>query len=1085
MKINICRTVFVLIVFLLISCSEDTDKKSFKKFVSLASSKTGVDFTNIVKENEHNHHLVWESIYNGAGVGVGDVNNDGLIDIYFCGNMNEDKLFLNKGDFNFEDITSTSGISEESWSSGICMADVNNDGWLDIYVSKMSWNKDSEKEDLRANKLYINNGDLTFTESAEKYGVNDQGHTTQASFFDFNKDGFLDLYVMNAPSHRYDQKLEYINKNNIPYVFKDHLYLNKNGHFEDVTKETLGNYPHAFGLGLSTVDINQDGWTDIYVANDFEKPDLMLINQQGRSFKNMAFEKLKHMSYSSMGMDIADINNDTLYDIAVLDMRSQDHVRSKTNMPSMDIKQFWKNVANGNHFQYMSNILQLNNGKNLPYSEIGQLSGISSTDWSWSILLADIDNDGFKDALVTNGINRNIKNNDFNTKMKKMKNKAEVDLLQLAMETEVEKLPNFAFRNNGDLGFLDNSIEWGFDYSGFSFGASYADLDNDGDLDVIVSNTNDKAKIYQNNIASGHWVRFNITDGKMIDLNASVKIFYNGQMQVGELHNVRGYQSCSESMIHFGLANASKLDSLIIFFSNGKMLKEYDIGVDTLYKFDASQGKVNGRHSIHQINPLVKEITAEMGVDFRHQENAYNDFQSQILIPHMESRNGPFITSGDIDGDGTKDIFIGGAKKQAGQIYTFEGKNFLRSEKKEMEDMYEDMGSCLFDVDNDGDKDLYVVSGGGEHGLGHELNTDRLYINDGKGTFSKSTIDLPSSDGSIVIPFDLNKDGYLDLFVGGRMQGKRYPYPGTSYILINEKGKLSIDPNFKFENMGMVTSAATTDINQDGWEDLIVVGEWMHPTFLVNNQGILVDKSRQYIDKQLNGWWFEVKADDIDNDGMDEILLGNIGMNNKYRATEKKPLKVYGSDFNKDRSFDVVLAKNSKYGEVPIRGFECSSEQLPHLKRKFKTYEKFAHAEVSDILGEDIENALVLEANHFSSGILKKIGDKYEFTSFPNLAQISSVQGIETHDFNKDGLKDIILVGNLFDAEVETVRHDASVGLILLSHKDGSFTPVHPSRSGLNISTNCKDIEKLSEKGETYFIITSNNYDTKVYKTTD
>ena len=1073
----------------LASCKQEIGQENAtgsELFKSLPSSYTGIDFKNTITETEENNHLVWESIYNGAGVGVGDINGDGLLDIYMCGNMTDDKLYLNKGKMQFEDITIKANIKENTWSSGVTMADVNNDGLLDIYVCKMSWHKDKEKADLRKNKLYINKGNNYFEEKAEEYGVADAGHSTQASFFDYNKDGLLDLYVMNAPSHRYDQKLEYMSTNSIPYEFNDHLYLNKGGDkFEDVTKTVIGGQESGFGLGLATVDLNQDGWTDIYVANDFEKPDYMLINDRNGGFVDELKQRLRHTSYSSMGMDVADINNDTLYDIAVLDMQSNDHVRSKTNMPSMNIAKFWENVGRGYHFQFMSNMLQLNNGIGY-YSEIGQLSGMASTDWSWSILLADMDNDSYRDAVITNGINRNIKDNDFNNMMRNAKRDKDFSFLKMAMKTKVEKVENFAFRNvEGKLTFEDVSKAWGFSHNGFSFGSAYGDLDNDGDLDVVVSNNNELAMVYENqNKEKHHAIRFAMKKGKSDALNGKIKIFYQGGMQIAEVHNVRGYQSCSEPIAHFGLGIISEVDSVIAVFQDGKTTILRNVLVDSTYTLHHEDARgIQKANSMW--NPLIKEITDATGLRFLHKENPYDDFENQILIPHMESHNGPFCTVGDVNNDGKEDMFIGGAKGQAGAIFiqsasgTFspgDNDSFVKDQA------CEDMGCVFVDIDKDKDLDLYVVSGGSEDTENSDLLQHRLYLNDGKGKFTRDAYSLlPKSNGSVVVPIDVNNDGFMDLFVGGRMESKRYPFPGLSHLLINDKGRLKPAPEFTLKKLGMVTSALAMDVNLDGWKDLVVVGEWMQPTFLINDKGHLTDQTAQWLPEKNVGWWFDIKNADVDGDGVDEILLGNIGMNNKYKASNKKPLKVYGADFDRNNSYDIILSKQTKYGEVPVRGFECSSQQLPRLKKKFDSYNDFAHAKIPDIIDIEKSKPLLLEANNFRSGYLKLTGNKYTFIDFPTPAEISSIQGMEVADVNKDGMNDIILVGNLYDAEVETVRHDASVGLILLASKQG-LSAMRPLESGFYAAGNARDVKSIQIKNSRCLLVTNNSYKAQIFQ---
>lgn len=1091
MKVNVttCLSTFVMLIFLS-SCSNEkntlrTMPESEKLFSIKTPAESGISFRNQIIESEQNNHLVWESIYNGGGVGVGDINNDGLMDIYFTGNMTEDKLYLNQGNLQFEDITQSAGINEPDWSSGVTFADVNNDGNVDIYVCKMSWLRDGEDDTKRTNKLYINNGDNTFTESAKKYGIADKGHSTQASFFDYDKDGLLDLYVMNAPSHRYDQKLVYMKTGQIPYEFRDHLYHNNGNGFTDATALAFPPMDPAFGLGLATQDLNGDGWTDIYVANDFEKPDLMLINNKQGGFNNELAKNLKHISYSSMGMDVADINNDVLPDIAVLDMQSNDHVRSKTNMPSMNIQQFWQNVSSGYHFQFMANMLQLNNGSGF-YSDIGQLSGIASTDWSWSILLSDMDNDGYKDALITNGINRNIKDNDFNIMMQNTARQKGFSFLELAMQTKVEKVKNFAFKNQkGNLKFEDVSTTWGFDHNGFSYGAAYADFDNDGDLDVAVNNSNEVSHLYENmGNGIGNYLRVKATNKGQPALNAKVYIKYNNKQQYAEVANVRGYQSCSEPIVHFGMYDVNKVDLLTIIFPDGKIIEKSNVKTNQLISIDYNDARKGQVPDFTESLGLLKDISKITGIEYYHVENEFNDFDNQILIPHMETRNGPIASVGDVNGDGLDDLFLGSAKGDFGLIYiqNLQGSMvYLPNIAFDDDRKYEDSGSEFFDVDNDGDLDLYVSTGGSEDEEGSDWYQDRLYINNGKGQFDKSVIDLPKSNGSIVVQIDVDNDGYMDLFVGGRMKGQTYPYPGTSHLLMNRKGRLVEDTNFKYKSLGMVTSALAEDVNGDGNHDLIITGEWMQPTFLVNNSGVLNDETDKLLSQDLRGWWFDIEKADLDGDGVNEILLGNIGENNKFHVSEDNPLKVYGADFDQNNKSDIVLAKNTKYGEVPVRGFQCSSEQLPMLKEKFNSYSDFAHAQIEDLIDIKNSNTLNLEAREFRSGYLKKKDERYIFIPFPPQAQISAIQGLVASDVNSDGITDVIASGNLFDAEVETTRHDASVGVVMVSGKEG-LKAMSPIESGFYAPGNVKDAVKFTLNDKQCILIMNNNANPQVFE---
>ncbi len=1071
---------------------EDTlpfEPVSGSHFELLSPEQSGIDFNNLIKEDEEFNHLVWESVFYGGGVAVGDLNNDGLSDLYFTGNQVDDAIYLNKGNLQFEEVSQKAEIPQKSgWSTGVTMVDINADGWLDIYICKSGWKLDNENIELRKNQLLINNQDMTFTDKASEYGLDDSAHSTQASFFDYDQDGDLDLYLMNMPSNNFKQKMAYIENEKIPYQFSDKLYENiGQNKFKDRTKKAgIENY--AFGLGMITTDINWDGWIDIYVACDYEQPDKTYINNKDGTFTDRSNYYFKHTSYSSMGCDVADINNDVFPDVAVLDMQAADHIRSKTNMRAMNAKNFWQNVEKGYGFQYMSNTLQLNTGMGF-FSEIGQLAGISNTDWSWSILMADFDNDAHKDIFVSNGVNRDMRNSDLVDKMKNISaaNRKKTDMLNLAKSFPSERLPNYLFKNNDDLSFENKAEKWGLSSPGFSYGAAYEDLDQDGDLDLIVCNSNQYAQIFKNkNPKNNNWLQVSLkgANSNLNALGSKVIIYYGEHKQYQELTLTRGYQSSIAPNIHFGLGKINQLDSLIAIFPNNRksVLKNVKANQKLLLTEKDALLPLVGVPLEHP--PYITDITRQSGIDFKHQENRFDDFSREILLPHMQSRNGPNICTGDVDGDQREDFYVGGASGQAGQLYSQMADGTFRAKPQtawEKDKDSEDIGCVLVDIDGDKDLDLYVVSGGGEHPTGHNLLQDRLYINDGNGNFQKVD-QIPSSanNGSCVRAADFDKDGDIDIFIGGNVIPGKYPQGDKSVLLVNTNGTFKDGTDTyapELSGLGIVTDAIWSDYDKDGYMDLIVVGEWSAPEFFHNQKGKLINVSSQVLSEDLTGWWHHINPTDIDNDGDIDFVIGNMGLNNKYHPNADKPLYIYSKDFDNNNTNDVVLAKKSASGTVPVRGRECSSEQMPFIAEKFGSYQSFANASLDDIYGEELQSAIQYTAKEFRTGLLINDGSgHFNFNALPNEAQISPVMGSVVHDFNKDGKLDIALAGNHFDAEVETVRHDAGNGLVLLASGKGQFEAYPAYKAGFYLPFNTKGLSVIQNyKKDKGLILAANN----------
>ena len=759
-------------------------------FELLTPEQTGIDFKNTIQETATKNHLYYSQIYNGAGVAIGDINNDGLDDIFFCGNQVADRLYLNKGNFQFKNITKSSKVSRnDGWSWGVTMADVNADGYLDIYVSR---NGESMTPNERQNQLLINNGDLTFTESAKKYGLADLGFSSQAVFFDMDNDGDLDVYQVNQPP---DPRL--FRRYKIPkerqLLHTDKLYRNDNGRFRDVSKTSGISKTLAHGLSVSASDFNNDGWVDLYVSNDYDEPDFMYYNNGNGTFKMVTDETLKHISWFSMGTDAADINNDGLIDLMTLDMAAEDHYRSKTNMGSMNAEKFNQLVSWGKHYQYMVNTLQINSGKGSFY-DVGNLVGISKTDWSWAPLVVDLDNDGWKDIMVTNGIKKDIRNNDFLSNVKKELNTGSKDFLKMAKKAPSAPLSNYIFQNKGNLGFKKVSKNWGFDTPSYSSGIAYGDLDNDGDLDVITNNIDAPAFIYKNN-ATGNFlkIKFKGSDKNPLGIGAKATLYHNKNKQVGEHSLTRGYFSSVAPGLFFGLGKDTHIDSLKIIWPDGKTIDYKNIEVNETLTVKYSKAKKHSKTTSKK-NNYFKEINpSKIGIAYQHQENEFNDFKREILLPHKLSQNGPFSVVADINKDGLEDVFLGGAVGQSGVLYVQQTNgSFVKSNSQpwEIDKTSEDLGCLFLDVDGDNDKDLYIASGGSEYNQGDKNLQDRLYLNNGQGVFVKSQNKLPKiyESTQCVKAADIDKDGDLDLFVGTRLIAGKYPHPATSYLLINENG---------------------------------------------------------------------------------------------------------------------------------------------------------------------------------------------------------------------------------------------------------------------------------------------------------
>ena len=1074
-----------------VAALETKDPVETKIFKTISSESSAIDFSNDLTENDSLNYFTYSYIYMGGGVATGDINNDGLPDLYFTGNQVPNKLYLNKGNLQFEDITETAGVAgDHRWYTGVTMVDVNADGFLDIYLSV------GGKFEPKNNQLYINNGDGTFTERAAEYGLDDAGNSVQATFFDYDNDGDLDVYIANYPPTRFDAPnfvYEY-NMKNVTDIQTDHLMRNDGGKFTDVTNEAG---VRSFGLTLSATvgDLNNDGWPDLYISNDFSSPDFLYMNNGDGTFREVVKDATAHTSFFGMGVDIADYNNDGLLDIYQVDMSAKQNRRKKANMASMNPDLFWSTVDAGFHYQYMQNVLQTNTGvfdNDTPYfSEQARIAGAASTDWSWGPLFADFDNDGYKDLFVTNGTRREINNNDYFNAIKNKTLKKE-ELLEMSLNIPSEKIDNFIFQNNGDLTFNIANDKWGIKYEGFSNGVVYVDLDNDGDLEIVTNNIDDKASVFEN-LSSGInnyvQIKFEGQPKNKSGIGSRAYITANGMEQMQELTLTRGFQSSVAPLLHFGLAKADVIDQIRIVWPDGKTEIRKNAEANQLLSFrydDAS--KVNNTIKLQPEVLFTSVKDSSFFPKHRHVENKFDDFKDEVLLPHRTSTFGPGIAVGDLNGDGKDDFIVGGAATYEAGIYFWTQTGFKKQKSKafELDKGYEDLDALIFDADGDGHNDIYVVSGGNEFKPDSEMLQDRLYINDGKGNFTRNKNALPKmhDSGSRVYKFDFDKDGKDELLVLGRLVPGNYPSPANSYILKNnsKNGNASfIDITQEvapfLTSLGMATSAEIVDIDNDGWQDIIIVGEWMPIKIFKNTKkGFKEVSAEMGITDDTAGWWWSIKKGDFDNDGDQDFIVGNLGRNYKYTANENETFDIYFKDFDGNNKKDIVLSYYNEGEKFPLRGRECSSQQIPGIMEKFPDYESFSTATLEEVYTEkELKNSLHYQVKSFSSIYLENKGGKLIAHRLPNEAQISSINQIIVKDYDGDGNLDALIAGNLHWSEVETTRSDAGYGMLLKGDGAGNFMPATPSQSGFFVPGDVKDMKTIVVNDKEFVIAVKND----------
>jgi hypothetical protein len=1086
---------FLSLTLFFFACQSDTPKKKpkttqdFQVFSLIDSSESGLNFVNQIEETGNSNILLFDYYYNGSGLAVGDLDNDGLQDILLTGNTTGNRLYRNLGNLKFEDVTDQAGLRQDNWSNGAVMFDINNDGLLDIYISNGGPFRDTEKV---KNECYINLGNGRFEERAEALGIAGNSHSSQAAILDYDKDGDLDLFVINYGMHvfadGYDQYGELQVTKQELNRWSCQLYRNENGSsFTNVT-EAAGVQKPAYGLGVFTSDINQDGWVDIYVSNDYAVPNFMFINNGDGTFTDQIKQRLDHCSHFSMGTDYADINNDGLQDIAEVDMMPEDHVISKTFMRPMDFDLFFRLKDQGVIPQFMFNSFHIQHGFGV-FSDIGHMAGVGKTDWSWATLLADYDNDGWKDYLVTNGIRRNLKNNDFiqetMPKVAQWKQEQRYDsLIAIVQDYPGFALKNYLFRNNRDLTFTNVNDQWGLDDLTHSNGAAFADLDLDGDLELIINNIDQPVFLYRNNTTeqSGRqWMRFKVKDSRTntIPYNTRIEIKRsNGDILLEELKTVRGYRSAVEPVLHFGFGQDAAIEEIRIIWPDGSQNVLENLETNQVHTIDRAnyspQSAEQNMRSLFQIADMSSSIFRE---PFQHQENPYLDFNREILLPYRQSTLGPIFTVGDVNGDNNPDFYIGGAKDQPGRLYLMEpSKGYYSSpcQPWEAHAASEDMGGVFFDLEGDGDLDLYVASGGGgEFAPDAPELKDRVYLNDGQGCFSvapASVLPAWTASGGKVAAADWDQDGDTDLFVAGRTVPGKYPFPAQSVLLENQNGQLKDVTAQKapyLTDLGMITDGQFHDFSGDGRPDLLLSGEWMTLRLLVQDDTGFSDQSEAWGLSDHNGWWHSLELADIDQDGDQDIIAGNIGLNNKYKIKDDHPIHIFAKDFDNSGTIDIVLSSKYKGSLVPARGRQCSSEQMPFIKEKFPTFSGFANSTLEDIYGaENLESALHYTTNEAHSMVWINQGTSFSPIPLPNAAQVGPILSTQVWDINEDGFPDLLIGGDLADTEPETQAYDGSRGLVLLGRGDGHFDPVWAQQSGLAFgSRNIRDLVLVNPPG--------------------
>jgi hypothetical protein len=1080
------------------SCERTADRPLFEL---VAPEASGVAFVNALPEDTASNILNYLYYYNGGGVAAGDVDGDGLPDLYLTSNLGPDRLYRNTGHFRFEDITERAGVQgPPGWTSGVAMADVNGDGRLDIYVSAVNYLNMHGR-----NVLYVNNGDGTFTDRTTEFGLDHVGYSTQAAFFDYDGDGDLDMYLLNNSTHTERAASPSTNRAVRNAKAGDRLFRNDGGHFADVSARA-GIYGgvEGYGLGVVASDVNLDGCLDLYVANDFQENDFLYLNNCNGTFTESIKRATGHTSRFSMGVDAADFNNDGRPDIIVLDMLPERQDILNTSANAEDFTVFNLRIKAGYHPQYARNTLQLNRGLvggTVRFSEVGYLAGVHATDWSWAPLFADLDGDGYKDLFVTNGIYRRPNDLDYIDYVGNAAVQASLaagitveNLTPLLKRMPQIPLSNYAYRNNGDLTFTNLAVEWGLAQPGFSNGAAYVDLDNDGALDLVVNNLNAPAAIYRSRaraLTGHHFLQILLrgTGANTAGIGAKVVIAHQGMRQLLEQMPTRGFQSSVDPRLHFGLGRSQRIDSLIVIWPDHRYQVLTNVVADqmiTLSQRDAVERYVYRQEATSP--PLFADVAARIGIDFKHEENAFYDYNREPLMPHRLSTEGPALATGDVNGDGLDDIYVGGGKWQAGQLFLQHRDGTFHASKQpafQADSLSEDVAAVFFDANGDGHRDLYVVSGGNEFWGDHDALQDRLYLNEGKGTFHRDVGALPrfSESGSCVIAGDFDGDGHLDLFVGRRAVARRYGLTPRSYLLQNDgKGRfrdVTLERAPALAEAGMVASAAWLDYDHDGQLDLIVVGEWMPVRVIRQENGRFVDRTAEAGLSGTNGWWNRVTAVELNEDGRQDLVLGNLGHNSYIRASQTEPARLYVRDFFGNGTLEQILTFYKRGVSYPLAGRDELVRMMPQLRGRYASYASFGASRIEDILpASELRQANVLEAREFASAVALNRGNgRFDLRPLPIEAQLGPVYASLAEDFDGDGHIDLLVAGNLYGVTPVQGKYDASYGMLLRGDGNGHFEAVDLESSNLLIEGQARHMALLRRAGGERLILVARNDD--------